>query len=44
MDTDTHIIDLLEYDLGRISWVISNDVEARAASGFVTGLESPQFL
>jgi hypothetical protein len=41
MNTDIHIIDLLEYGLGRISWVISNDIEVRTTSGFVTGLESP---
>jgi hypothetical protein len=34
----------MKYGLGRISWVISDDIEARAASGFVTGLESPQLL
>jgi hypothetical protein len=44
MDTDTYIINLLEYGLRRISWVIFNDVEARAANKFITGLESSQFL
>jgi hypothetical protein len=44
MDTDIHIINLLEYGLRRISWVISDNAEAKAASEFVTGLKSPQFL
>jgi hypothetical protein len=44
MNTDTHIINLLKYDLGRISWVISDNAEAKAASGFMTDLESSQFL
>jgi hypothetical protein len=41
MDTDIHIINLLEYDLGRISWIIFDGAEARAASEFMTDLESP---
>jgi hypothetical protein len=44
MNINIHIINLLKYGLGRISWVISDDAEIRAANKFVTDLESPQFL
>jgi hypothetical protein len=44
MDINIYIINLLKYGLRRISWIISDDTEAKAANEFMTGLESPQFL
>jgi hypothetical protein len=34
----------MEYDLGRINWVISDNTEAKAANKFMTDLENPQLL
>jgi hypothetical protein len=44
MNINIYIINLLKYGLGRISWVISNDAEARTANKFITDLKSSQFL